>query len=137
MVEQEIAMSGPAVPSALRRGVVAATAALCALAAGVSVGVAAGLAGPASATTAAEPQLYLVTLEGGGISDYRGRLSAASYRELLRGEQDVALAAVGVGGPVYRWTTALNGVTVRLTAEQASRLAVVPNVELVERNDVR
>src|SRR5262245_33823754 len=137
MVGLESAMSGRSVRTALRCAVGAVLTALCALAVGLAAALAVGLAGPAPASAAEDPQLYLVTLEGGGLSTYRGPVSPTDYRELLRGEQDIALAGVGADEPVYRWTSALNGVAVPLTADQAQRLAIAPSVERVERNSVR
>ena len=67
----------------------------------------------------------------------RGVLPAPLRRLQLRREQDAALAGVGSPTPVYRWTTALNGVAVRLTAAQAAELAAQPDVVLVEKNGVR
>ena len=43
-------------------------------------------------------------------------------------QQDAALAGSASPAPVYRWTTALNGVAVRLTAAQAAELAADPRV---------
>ncbi|MBJ7358239.1 MAG: S8 family serine peptidase [Nocardioides sp.] len=54
----------------------------------------------------------------------------------MRGAQDQVLASVGAEEPVYRWTTALSGVAVRLTEEQADRLAADPRVALVEPDRV-
>ena len=71
---------------------------------------------------AAPPALYLVTLAGPGTAGDRGVLPDALRRLALRHEQDSALAGVGSPTPVYRWTTALNGVAVRLTAGQAAVL---------------
>ena len=95
------------------------------------------LAAPPVAAAAAPPALYLVTLTGPGTAGDRGVLPDALRRHALRHEQDSALAGVGSPTPIYRWTTALNGVAVRLTAGQAAELARDPRVVLVERNAVR
>ncbi|WP_395659532.1 S8 family serine peptidase [Nocardioides sp.] len=79
---------------------------------------------------AEEGRLYLVTLEAPAADGLLGALRA-------RGDQDAVLAAVGGPTPVYRWTTALNGVAVRLTADQAAELRSDPGVALVERDTVR
>ena len=101
---------------------------------GASLGTAAGAA---AAAAAPPPALYLVTLAGPGTAGDSGILPDALRRLALRHEQDRALAAVDAPAPVYRWTTALNGVAVRLTAAQADELAGDPRVVLVERNSVR
>lgn len=102
--------------------------------------VAAGLVGvprSAAAAPATGGALYLVTLDGPGTAGYRGIMPAPLHRLELEREQDALLARVGSPAPVYRWTTALNGVAVRLTAGQAHTLAADPHVALVERNAVR
>ena len=50
-------------------------------------------------------------------------MTARAFRESALAEQDATLATVGAGAPVYRWTTALNGYAVRMTAAQARDLA--------------
>jgi minor extracellular serine protease Vpr len=87
--------------------------------------------------SAAEPALYLVTLAGPGTAGDRGFLPDALRRVTMHREQDRALGRVGSPEPVYRWTTALNGVAVRLSAAQADELAADPRVALVEKNSVR
>lgn len=82
------------------------------------------------ATAATDDALYLVTLEGPGANGLLGSLA-------LRAEQDRVLADVDSPAPVYRWTTALNGVAVRLTAKQADDLRRDPDVALVEKDEVR
>ena len=102
--------------------------------------VAASLVGvprPAAAAPATGDALYLVTLDGPGTSGYRGIMPAPLHRLQLQREQDALLAQVGSPAPVYRWTTALNGLAVRLTAGQAHTLAADPHVALVEKNAVR
>ncbi len=64
-------------------------------------------------------------------------LTARSFREAARAQQDATLAGVGAPTPVYRWTTALNGYAVRLTADQARTLAADPAVASVEPDAVR
>ena len=83
------------------------------------------------------PDVHLVTLEGPGLAGYRGAASAEAHRRLLRETQDDVLADAGVGAPVYRWTTALNGFAVALTRAQVDRLLSDPRVERVEENAVR
>ncbi|MGY2701740.1 S8 family serine peptidase [Nocardioides sp. HB32] len=96
-----------------------------------ALAVALGVLVPAHPATAARgAELYLVTLEGPGASGLLGSLS-------LSAEQDRVLTAVGAPEPVYRWTTALNGVAVRLTAGQAADLRRNAEVALVEKDEVR
>ena len=82
-------------------------------------------------------ELFLVTLTGPGSSADRGGVTARAFRESALAEQDATLAAVGAGAPVYRWTTALNGYAVRMTAAQARDLAGDPAVATVEPDSVR
>ena len=100
--------------------------------AGASALVAAlGVPLPAHAASAAQDDaLYLVTLEGTGTTGLLAGLE-------LRAEQDRVLTTVGAPDPVYRWTTALNGVAVRLTPGQADDLRRNADVALVEKDSVR
>jgi hypothetical protein len=81
--------------------------------------------------------LFLVTLTGPGSSADRGDVTAGAFRASALAEQDATLATVGAAAPVYRWTTALNGYAVRLTAAQARDLARDPGVASVEPDSVR
>ncbi len=110
--------------SSLRRWCAVATAGAAA-----SGALLAGVSSPAGAThqtPVRRPALYLVTLSG-----------ADSSTDSLLSQQDRVLSAVGSPTPIYRWTTALNGVAVRLTTEQASELGAVAGVTSVERNSVQ
>jgi hypothetical protein len=82
-------------------------------------------------------KLFLVTLTGPGSSGDRGGVTARAFRESALAAQDATLEAVGAGAPVYRWTTALNGYAVRMTAAQARDLARDPAVATVEPDSVR
>ena len=100
------------------------------------------LAALPSVASADEPaaeatDLYLVALDGPGATGDRGGATARSFREAARAQQDATLAGVGAPTPVYRWTTALNGYAVRLTADQARALAADPAVASVEPDAVR
>ena len=55
----------------------------------------------------------------------------------MRRQQDGVLSSVEAPEPVYRWTTALNGFAVRLTAAQARTVAADPDVALVEPEGIR
>ena len=54
-------------------------------------------------------------------------------RDSSSNTQDALLSSVDAPAPVYRWTSALNGVAVRLTDDQAEALAADPAVARVER----
>ncbi|MFC4787060.1 S8 family serine peptidase [Nocardioides sp. MAHUQ-72] len=119
-------------PSSGRRALAGVASALALVAA------ATGLVGlPVQASAAADTALYLVTLDGPGTAGDRSLVPASLHRLQLRQEQDDVLAQVGSPTPVYRWTTALNGVAVRLTRAEADRLAADSHVALVEKNAVR
>ena len=94
---------------------------------------AAGSAVPAA--SAPSGQLYLVTLAGPGTSGLAP--GADDSAATMRAQQDLVLATVDAPEPVYRWTTALNGVAVTLDTDQAARIGGDPRVVRVERDDVR
>lgn len=79
------------------------------------------------------PSLTLVMLNGPGTA---GSGSATSDTDLLA-RQDTLLAAIGVGEPVYRWTTALNGFAAALTPEQVAQVDRMPGVAAVEADTIR
>ncbi|WP_432477516.1 S8 family serine peptidase [Nocardioides sp. GXQ0305] len=104
------------------------------------LGLAVGTLAPASAVdarAAAATRLYVVTFDDAGTASDGGPADVARHRRALRREQDEALAGVGAGVPTYRWTTALSGVAVDLTASQAAELQARPEVTQVEANTVR
>ncbi len=104
------------------------------------LGLTVGSLAPATAiaTRAAQaPRLYVVSFDGIGTAGYQGPAGVAHHRAMLRREQDSALAGVGAGVPTYRWTTALSGVAVELTGDQAAALQAAPGVSQVEANTVR
>ena len=111
-----------------------------ALCVGVTVAGLAGLTGPGNAASAGpsaateNTTLYLVTLPGPGTSRTGGVLPSEVLSTWMLSAQDQVLASVDAEEPVYRWTTALSGFAVRLTAEQADLLAADPRVALVERD---
>jgi minor extracellular serine protease Vpr len=81
--------------------------------------------------------LYLVTFEGPGTAGHHGDEPVEEQRELMREQQEAALAAVSAPDPVYRWTTALNGVAVELTPDQAAHLPGQDGVATVQQDEVR
>lgn len=93
--------------------------------------------GAAGAAGSGSRDLYLVVLEGPGTAGRPSLLPAAFVPVDLLAQQDAVLDSVDAAAPVYRWTTALNGVAVELTAAQARDLAADPRVADVERNAVR
>ncbi|SDC02644.1 S8 family serine peptidase [Nocardioides lianchengensis] len=95
---------------------------------------------PAEARTATvEPatDLFLVTLDTPGAAGRSAGLSTALDRFRMTVQQDAVLVSVAAPRPVYRWTTALNGVAVELTDDQAQDLQADGRVVSVERNEVR
>jgi minor extracellular serine protease Vpr len=116
---------------AVRRG---ATVALAAVLAGLPTGA---LAAPAPPADGDSEDLYLVTLAGPGTAGGHSALPDLLAALPLRAEQESVLDTVGAPEPVYRWTTALNGVAVHLSKAQADDLSGDPRVAVVERNAVR
>ena len=61
--------------------------------------------------------------------------NANRYRQYLTNRQHPVLNRSGiVSRPVYRFTTVLNGVALKMTAQQASKLRGTPGVATVEKN---
>ncbi|ANH36944.1 Minor extracellular protease vpr precursor [Nocardioides dokdonensis FR1436] len=118
----------------VRRALAAGTALAAAGAALLAVGT------PTQAlpgASVARTELYLVTLRGPGTSGSASEVGPALQEMRMRTRQQRLLDSVDAPDPVYRWTTALNGVAVELTAQQATRLAATPDVALVEPSRVR
>ncbi len=105
------------------------------LAVALAVGVVASVPSPAPAEDAGA--LYLVTLDGPGLSGLSSDLSPLLASVRIGAEQERVLASVGAPDPIYRWQTALNGFAVELTRDQADQLEAHPDVALVEPNEVR
>ncbi len=83
-----------------------------------------------------EPRLHLVSLTGAGTAGLEAGTRVTARTRMLR-DQDALRDLVGAGEPAYRWTTALNGMALSLSAAQARRLASDPRVARVERDRVR
>jgi subtilisin family serine protease len=124
---------------------------LLAAAAGVLFVAAAGQASGRSSTS-----LYIVQFAGKPLATYSGGVrgfhatkpvsgarinthtaNAERYRHYLTNRQHTVLSRSGiVSRPVYRFTTVLNGVVLKMTAQQASKLRGTPGVAMVEKNRI-
>ena len=107
---------------------------------GVVAGVLAASALVSSPAQAAEedvPSLHLVTLTGPGTSAAPPGSGTPDAHAVLLAQQDAVLATIGEPATTYRWTTALNGFAVELTADQVSALETNSEVAEVEANSVR
>jgi len=115
-----------------------------------------GVAAPATATPAEETLrsgLYLVTFGDTPLAAYAGdvdgyaatspepgerfdddRSEVELYRDRLRRRQDRILAEVGSPEVVYRYTTVVSGVAVRLSSDQVRDLRSLAGVRAVERD---
>lgn len=62
---------------------------------------------------------------------------AARYRNYLMARQDEVLDRISAGEPRYRYTTALNGFSARLTGSQVTELRSMPGVLTVQPDRVR
>jgi subtilisin family serine protease len=125
--------------------------ALFAAATGVLLVAAAGQASGRSSTS-----LYIVQFAGKPLATYAGGVqsfhatrpirgtrinthtfNAKRYSRYLINRQHTVLNRAGVASrPVYRFTTVLNGVVLKMTAEQASKLRGTPGVAMVEKNRI-
>jgi subtilisin family serine protease len=125
--------------------------ALLAAAAGVLLVAAAGQASGRSTTS-----LYIVQFAGKPLATYAGgvqgfhatrpakgarinthTLNANRYSRYLINRQHTVLNRAGIAStPVYRFTTVLNGVALKMTADQASKLRGTPGVANVEKNRI-
>ena len=124
---------------------------LLAAAVGVLLVAAAGQASGRSSTS-----LYIVQFAGKPLATYAGGVkgfhatrplkgarinthsfNAARYRNYLTNRQHTVLSRSGIAArPVYRFTTVLNGVVLKMTAQQASKLRGTPGVAMVEKNRI-
>jgi minor extracellular serine protease Vpr len=105
------------------------------LAAALVIAAVASVPTPASADEGRD--LYLVTLDGPGLSGLETKLPPMLAGLRMRAEQDRVLASVGDPDLVYSWQTALNGFAVELSDDQAELLEANPDVALIERNEIR
>ena len=93
---------------------------------------------PAQAAEDDVPSMHLVTLTGPGTSAASPRDSGTpDSLAVLMARQDAVLASIGTPATTYRWTTALNGFAVELTADQVTTLETNDEVAEVEANTVR
>ena len=96
--------------------------------------------------------IYVVRMAGQPAATYNGRIKgfaatrpaagqrfdagcASSYRDFLRNRQDAAIAKVG-GRVVYNYDVAFNGVAAELTEAQAEKLASMPGVLSVMKDQL-
>lgn len=127
--------------------------ALLAAATGVLLVAAAGQAGGRSSTS-----LYIVQFNGKPLATYAGGVkglhatrpvrgqrintrtaNARRYRHYLTNRQHTVLSRSGIrfmAKPVYRFTTVLNGVVLKMTAQQAAKLRGTSGVAMVEKNRI-
>ena len=120
-----------------RRALVAVLATLGALGATLVVSVPLASSSHAEESESVRTDLYLVTLDGPGLSGTRGPLPRSWTALQQRAERERVLRLVDAPEPVYTWATALNGFAVRLSEDQAAEVAADPAVALVEPNAVR
>jgi minor extracellular serine protease Vpr len=92
---------------------------------------------PAPAPADPARDLYLVTLDGPGLSGLKSHLPVVVADLRMLAEQERVLDSVGGPSAVYTWRAALNGFAVELTDAEAEMLAGHPDVALVEPNEVR
>lgn len=92
---------------------------------------------PSHAADEDAPSLQLVTLTGPGTAAASGGAGSTDEVAALIARQDAVLASIDAPETTYRWTTALNGFAVELTAEQVTALETNSEVETVEANSVR
>ena len=96
--------------------------------------------------------IYVVRMAGQPAATYNGRIKgfaatrpaagerfdasrASSYRDFLRSRQDAAIAKVG-GRVVYNYDVSFNGVAAELTDAQAEKLASMPGVLSVMKDQL-
>ena len=125
---------------------------LLAAAAGVLLLAAAGQAGGRSSSS-----LYIVQFAGKPLATYSGGVkgfhatkpvkgaridthtaNAVRYSHYLANRQHTVLRSAGIsaGGRVYTYTTVLNGAALKLTAQQAAKLAGTPGVLMVSKSRI-
>jgi subtilisin family serine protease len=127
--------------------------ALLIAATGVLLVAAAGQAGGRSSTS-----LYIVQFDGKPLATYAGGVksfhatrpvrgerintrtaNARRYRHYLTNRQHTVLSRSGIvfaSKPVYRFTSVLNGVVLKMTTKQASTLRGTRGVAMVEKNRI-
>src|SRR5262249_13573437 len=105
----------------------------------------------------ATESLYIVQFSGKPLTTYTGGVSgfartmptkghlinthtanATAYSHFLANRQHGVIASAGVstGRVVYSYTTAINGMALRLTAQQATKRAGTPGVSMVEKSRI-
>src|SRR5262249_27893928 len=123
----------------------------------VAVGVVLFATAAGQANGNATESLYIVQFAGKPLTTYTGGVSgfartmttkghlinthtanATAYSHFLANRQHGVIASAGVstGRVVYSYTTAINGMALRLTAQQATKLAGTPGVSMVEKSRI-
>jgi subtilisin family serine protease len=80
---------------------------------------------------------YAATKPGAGKKIDPDAPAVAGYRGYLASRHDAALAAVGGAAKVYSYGYVFNGFAAKLTEAQAQKLAQMPGVLSVSRNEIR
>ena len=93
--------------------------------------------GAAPAAGADATRLYLVTMDGPGLASTPPGPATEIARWRIRAQQDAVLARLDGSLPVYRYSAALNGLALELTAAEARDLVTAPGVALVEPAEIR
>lgn len=136
-------------------GGLAIAAASLAMPGGVAMAAAGGVAGNRSAAAALNKAYIVqmadapVTAYTGGIRGYaatkpaKGRKidpnapAVANYKAYLAAKHDAALAAAGGGKKLYNYGYVFNGFAAELTEAQAQKLAQMPGVLAVTKDEIR
>ena len=123
----------------------------------VAVGVVLFATAAGQANGNSTESLYIVQFSGSPLTTYTGGVSgfartmptkghrinthtanANAYSNYLANRQHVVIAAAGIstGRVVYSYRTAINGMALRLTAQEAAKLAGTPGVTMVEKSRI-
>src|SRR5262245_11560239 len=123
----------------------------------VAVGVVLFATAAGQANGNSTESLYIAQFSGSPLTTYAGGVSgfartmptkghrinthtanANAYSRYLANRQHVVIASAGIPASqvVYSYTTAINGMALRLTAQQAAKLAGTPGVSMVEKSRI-
>jgi subtilisin family serine protease len=134
-------------------GLLAVASACLAVAVGPAAAAAGGMAGSQAATGS---RAYIVQMADAPVTAYAGGVAGFAatkprkgqkidpnapavvrYKSSLQGRQDAALQAVGGGKKLYNYGYVFNGFAAELTEAQAQKLAQMPGVLAVTRDEIR